>query len=346
MCLKQNFLTDSISPILSHVFNNRFDNAKKIVISSNDILNINNKNGMKESVVVEPKLYSNFVFNNLTIENKRQAQQAITEIELYDIEKQDYAISDVQYDGGFFEEKQKIVLLAYNNGNTKDFIDVCSLNYYTYESGAYRKHFVKKQEINYEEIEPGNVKSLIIESLESFYDFFEDNREYSDLKIVVQNREGEEIEFLSVLVRYDREQQRFVNHPRGSAGHSVEEVPLFNLTTDVNKQSVKCSQMVSYGATNIGFTILVDRTCRLKYKIKIKSGKKEIKDKNSYTLLIRVPAYTQEHGGFFGDFYNFLLAYNQELKSFDYTKDLIYALKSELVFDKYKAAREFGKITI
>ncbi|MCF0157530.1 MAG: DUF3427 domain-containing protein, partial [Veillonella sp.] len=35
-----------------------------------------------------------FVFNNLTIENKRQAQQAITEIELYDIENQDYAISD------------------------------------------------------------------------------------------------------------------------------------------------------------------------------------------------------------------------------------------------------------
>ena len=33
-------------------------------------------------------------------------------------------------------------------------------------------------------------------------------------------------------------------------------------------------------------------------------------------------------------------------KSFDYTKGIIYDRKPELVFDKYKAAREFGKITI
>ena len=83
--------------------------------------------------------------------------------------------------------------------------------------------------------------------------------------------------------------------------------------------------------------------CSLKYDVAIKSGEKTIKGKEKYSLDIRIPVYKQEKGGFYGDFYIFLQAQKIELnQDVDYNKDLIKSLKSDLIYDKYYAARKFA----
>lgn len=334
-------------PLFVHFGKNIFDNSKKIIISGNVISNINNQSGVKEPIVSNLKVCSNFIFNLLTVENKRSVSQAITEIELYDIKKQDYLIQDIQYDGGFYDKNQKFVLLAYNNGNTEALINGNSINYYAHESTLQEGQLIKNLRLEKAAIKPGCVQSLIIDPFVQFYDLFETNDKLQELKVVVVDGEGRELENLFLWLHYDRENKKFANHPRGFAGPPIEDVPLVNLTTDAKKQSVNCVQKISAGANEVGFTILIDRTCQLEYKIKIKSGKKSFKDKNTYSLIIRVPVYVQEQGGFFGDFYQFLLNNNNKLeKPFKYDKDLIASLNKELIFDRYKAARKFARVKI
>ena len=107
------------------------------------------------------------------------------------------------------------------------------------------------------------------------------------------------------------------------------------------------SNFILNSLTNVGFTVLVDKTCQLEYKVKIESGKKIITNNKSYNVMMRVPVYTQENSGFYGDFYEFLLKHNTELdKPISYNKKLISEFDKKLVFDKYKAARKFSKAQI
>lgn len=331
------------SPMIVHCCKNRFDNSKQIMIISNDILNINNKSGMSEPVTMQPKTYSNFILNNLTVDNKRETSQSITEIELYEIKKEPYQIQDIQFDGGFYNNSQKFVLLAYNNGNKKAVTPAYRVKYITFEKGLSKENLIRDQIIEEVLMESGDVKSLAIESFTQFYSEFETNHKLSDLKIVVVDEEGIEQDPLSLYVHYDRNEKKFVNHPRGFAGPPSEVTPLLDLRKDVKKQFVSCSQVLTHGTNNVSFTILVDRTCQLKYKVKLRSGKKVINNNKSYDVIIRVPIYTQEQGSFFGDFYHFLLKYNTELdEPILYDKNLIGSLEKELVFDRYKAARKFS----
>ncbi|MGT2894077.1 hypothetical protein ACVR0A_06530 [Streptococcus downei] len=331
----------------SHVMNNHYDNSKEIVISDNDISNINNKTGMVESVTTNPKIFSNFILNSLTVENKRATSQAITKIELYGIRKKPYKIKDLQYDGGFFEDNQKFVLLTYNNGNEKAATPSYHIKYIAYEKGLSKDHLLKDQVIKKTNVNSGDVKSLAIENFEQFRSEFETNDKLENLNVVITNNKGAQVKNLNLIVRYDRNKKKFVKPQVGSTGPGVGDVPLLNLTSNVKQQSASCSQILKHGANNVGFTVLVDKTCQLEYKVKIESGKKIITNNKSYNVIMRVPVYTQENSGFYGDFYEFLLKHNTELdKPISYNKKLISEFDKKLVFDKYKAARKFSKAQI
>ena len=85
----------------------------------------------------------------------------------------------------------------------------------------------------------------------------------------------------------------------------------------------------------------------MEYNVAIKSGKKKIKSEEKHSLDIRVPVYKQEKGGFYGDFYSLLLELKHALNDdIDYNKDLIKSLKSDLIYDKYYAARKFANAKI
>ncbi|MCW1036245.1 hypothetical protein OJ923_06330 [Streptococcus anginosus] len=341
-------ITVIVGPIIVHRSKNRFDNEKKIEIVGNSISNINNRNGAPEPATSESPIYSNFLLNTLTVENKRSVTQSVTEIELYNIKKEDNNFLDIQYDGGFYDRNQKFVFLAYNNGTKEG-----QLNKYTVKFirlGEEPRKAVYETEIIVEKpliMKPGDIKSLIIYPFDEFVSEFEQNSRLYSLQVTVLDSKGNEIPNLTLVVKYDRSEKRFQNFSRGFAGQGIGEIPLINLIEDTTQKSVTCSQKLTAGANDVNFYILVDRSCSLKYDVAIKSGEKTIKGKEKYSLDIRIPVYKQEKGGFYGDFYIFLQDQKIELnQDVDYNKDLIKSLKSDLIYDKYYAARKFANAKI
>ena len=341
-------ITVIVGPIIVHRSKNRFDNEKKIEIVGNSISNINNRNGAPEPATSESPIYSNFLLNTLTVENKRSVTQSVTEIELYNIKKETNDFSDIQYDGGFYDRNQKFVLLAYNNGTKESFVEQCTVKFIRCEKDTFKEVYETEKVLQESLIlKQGDIRSLIICSFDEFVSEFEQNSKLYLLKVSVFNIKGKEIPNLMLAVAYDSREKRFHIVARGSAGSSMGEVPLINLIEDTTQKSVTCSQKLTAGANDVNFYILVDRSCSLKYDVAIKSGEKTIKGKEKYSLDIRIPVYKQEKGGFYGDFYIFLQDQKIELnQDVDYNKDLIKSLKSDLIYDKYYAARKFANAKI
>ncbi|WP_270742962.1 hypothetical protein [Streptococcus constellatus] len=340
--------TTILGQIIVHILKNRFENEKKINIIGNTISNINNRSGLPEKVTSDPLIYSNFIFNTLSVENKRSVTQVVTEIELYNIKKEDNNFLDIQYDGGFYDRNQKFVFLAYNNGTKEG-----KLNKYTVKFirlGEEPRKAVYETEIIVEKpliMKPGDIKSLIIYPFDEFVSEFEQNSRLYSLQVTVLDSKGNEIPNLTLVVKYDRSEKRFQNFSRGFAGQGIGEIPLINLIEDTTQKSVACSQKLTAGANDVNFSILVDRSCSLEYDVAIKCGKKIIKSKGRYSLDIRIPMYKQEKGGFYGDFYIFLKDLKIELNyDIDYNKESIKTLKSALIYDKYYAARTFAHAKI
>ncbi|RSI08144.1 hypothetical protein [Streptococcus sanguinis] len=337
-----------LGAIIVHSLKNRFDNAKKIAIVGNSILNINNRNGLPEPVISGQQLYSNFVLNTLTVENKRSTTQSVTEIELYNIRKNNNDFQDIQYDGGFYERNQKFALLAYNNGTKESMVDQYIVKFTGLEKDTFKKIYETKKVLqNPLILKSGDIKSLIILPFDEFVSEFEQDSRLASLKVAVFDSKGEELHDLILIVNYNREEKRFYSPDVDGEEVILSEGPLIDLRENVSQNSTTCSQKLMAGANKVCFSVLVDRSCKLKYNVALKCGKKRIEDKQKYSIDIRVPVYKQERGTFYGDFYSFLFEMNHALNDdIDYNKDLINTLKSDLIYDKYYAARTFANANI
>lgn len=330
-----------LGPIIVHVFKNRFNNKKRITIIGSNISNINNRNGMREPTTSGRRLYSNFILNILTVENKRSTTQAVTNIELYKIKKENSDFSDIQYDGGFYEKNQKFVLLVYNNGTKEDLLRKCTVKFTFYEKETYKEIDEVEKHIETTDIlKSGDIKSLLIYSFNEFVAKFEENRNLDIVKISVFDENVHKISHLKLHVFYDRNQKSFYKRSSGRGSSNSGEIPLFDLREDINRQTVGCTQILKQGANDIYFYVLVDRSCNLKYRVAIKCGNKKIKSKEKYSLDVRIPVYVQETGGFDGIFYSLLLKNAPDLMNdIHYNKDLIEYLDKNLIYDKYYAAK-------
>ena len=190
-----------LGPIIVHVFKNRFNNKKRITIIGSNISNINNRNGMNESTTSGQRLYSNFVLNILTVENKRSITQSVTSIELYKIKKENNDFSDIQYDGGFYDSNQKFVLLAYNNGTKGELLQKRTVKFTFCEKETYNEiKEVEKHTENIDVLKSGDIKSLLIYSFDEFVGEFEKNRNLDTLKISVFDENGIKRDFIIVIV--------------------------------------------------------------------------------------------------------------------------------------------------
>ena len=334
-------VTTILGPITVHVLKNRFDNKKRIAIIGSNISNINNRNGIPEQVTSGQRLYSNFVLNNLTVENKRSTTQSVTSIELYKIKKENNDFSDIQYDGGFYDSNQKFVLLAYNNGTKGELLQKRTVKFTFCEKETYNEiKEVEKHTESIDVLKSGDIKSLLIYSFDEFVGEFEKNRNLETLKISVFDENGNKISHLKLYVFYDRNQKRFYKRYSGRGAFNSGDIPLFDLREDINRQSVSCTQSLKQGPNYIKFYVLVDRSCNLTYRLAIKCGNKKIKSKEKYSLDIRIPVYIQERGEFYGIFYSLLLKYAPDLmNNIHYNKDLIEYLDKKLIYDKYYAAK-------
>ena len=59
--------------------------------------------------------YSNLIYNKVTV--KTINPEVISSIALNRIRKETNNLADIRYDGGLYKDKQKYLLIAYNNGN-------------------------------------------------------------------------------------------------------------------------------------------------------------------------------------------------------------------------------------
>lgn len=329
-------------PILFQIIKPMLNSIKYISITDYNILNINSK-GMLQ-LDNKTNIFSNFINHQLTIENKSNMKHAITEIDVHQIIKEETYIPDLQFDGGFYEKFQKYLLMGYNNGNIKSKLASTKLQVFSVEQDTFFENILDELLSEEKSIDSGNVESIFLIDLKKYYSIFESNEKLTDLKIVTMDKNGKEIPGFFTLIRYDRDDKRFKFHPKGSAGPRVEDVPLINITKDVKEATAKTHQILEQGANQISFNILVDRTCILKYKVKVKSGRKVIIDNNNYEVKIRIPKYNQEVGILEGDFYHFIDKNVKELdKHFLYTEKNFKTKNSKLLFDKYQSFNDIYK---
>lgn len=330
-----------ISVILA-IIKMKVNSIKYISITDHNILNIDSKG--KLQYINKTKIFSNLINHQLTVENKGNMKQAITEIIISQIKKVETHIPDIQLDGGFYEKFQKYLLIGYNNGNIESKVETIRLQVCSVEQNTFCENLIDEIFSDDKIIDSGSVESIFLIDLKKYYSIFDNNKKLSDLKIIALDENGNEIQGFFILVRYDRDEKMFKPHPRGLAGPGVEKLPLIDITKDVTKATAKTHQILEQGANQVGFNILVDRTCILKYKIKIKSGHKVIIDNSNYEVKIRIPEYNQEVGMLEGDFYYFIYDNVVELENhFVYSKQNIKTISPKLVFDKYRTVKEIYK---
>lgn len=329
--------TKIIFPFIKDWLKDKYDRRKKISIESEVIYNVNSSNGGFELVNDSTKQYSNLIYNEITV--KSLNKETISSIILKNIKKEPNEISDIRYDGGLYKEQQKHLLIAYNNGNTKGETGDITIKISATKDGVSEDELetIISPSIY---IEPGMVTGRYKIDLLNFKTIFENNKEFSALKIFFMDEKRNTIFKDSFL--YNRETNQFESAVGAGPGPSIQEVPFFNLSNSKKKEEINCSQLIEE-TSNIYFTVFVDDDCKLYYKVVLKSKRKKIKSRKKHCIKIRIPKYKQERTSRYGCFYSLIKNYNPDLSDFEYSWEMVKELQSELVFNKYEAAEKYAK---
>ena len=334
--------TALITPLLVHIAKDKYDFRKKLSIVSEEIFNINGQTGMQEKIDVTNGLYSNYIYNKVTVENKSKRKQPITAISLYDIKKEVADFSDIRYDGGFYPISQKYLLLAYNNGNITGQTDFFRLKIIARKESTLEKSVIDTIEIHSRNIDSGNVISNFIIDIKKYIIVFKNDTSLRDMVLEFIS-ENEKVNLLPIFIGFNRNTNRFENFPRGFTAPPIPNVPFFNLSQDLTTIELPCDQSIE-NSSNIGFTVFVEESCHLSYKLTLKSGKKKIKSSQVYKINIRVPIYKQESSQHFGVFYSIIQEVNPQIQDFRYSSSDIKSFRGDLIFDKFEAAKKYSKV--
>lgn len=337
---KNNVIISALSAIgnivLLPVLKNGYERRKKISIESEVIYNIDGETGGFERVDNLSGLYSNYVYNEITL--KSLNEEVITSIRLTDIKKQLEGFPDIKYDGGFNMGLQKYILIAYNNGDIIGNSEKIYLEITATKSGTLEKERLRNNEIENQYIKPGDVTSKYILDLSDFYDFFNQNIEYSTLLVTFKTSTA--LIFERSLF-FERNIGKFMLRPPVLSAVPIDAIPLFNLSGNSKEVELSCSEDIS-GISRIGFAVYVDKSCVLSYRVVLKSAKKVIESDRIHELHIRIPKYIQECSREGGIFYSFVTRFNPEFKEFSYSIDDIRIRDKDIIFDKEKAAKKYS----
>lgn len=342
-------ITVIIGPIFVNFIKMKIEKSGNIKIIGNQILNINGKTGHPENNIKNVGLFSNLVMNRLSIENSYSSSKRITKIELYDIELKSEGYTDIQYDGGLYLQEQKVVLLAYNNGNSVGNIMNSSIEISILTNDSSRFMSVKVENIADIKLESGEIQTIFIQEMAEFSSIFEEHQNYSALKLTLLDPEKSNDSPIELMMSYDRNQKKFLGPNLGGCAYPPELIPVLRVTEKNNKISATTSVNLPSGASKLDFLILSDTSCLLSYKIKLYSGMKKIKYISENKFKIRVPVYYQEKGRFYGIFYLLVLR-NFKIKSltnnFKIDKKYVESIDKTLLYDRYEAARQFYEVDI
>ncbi|MGQ7426752.1 hypothetical protein [Streptococcus suis] len=342
-------ITVVIGPIFVNFIKIKIEKSGSIKITGNQILNIDGKTGHPKNNIKNVDFFSNLVMNRLSIENSYSSSKRITKIELYDIELKSECYTDIQFDGGLYLQEQKVVLLAYNNGNSVGNIMNSSIEISILTNDSSRFISVKVEDIADIKLESGEIQTIFIQEMAEFSSIFEEHQNYSALKLTLLDPEKSNDSPIELMMFYDRNQKKFLGPNLGGCAYPPELIPVLRVTEKNNKISATTSVDLASGASSLDFLILSDISCLLSYKIKLYSGKKKIKYVSENKLKIRVPVYYQEEGRFYGVFYLLVLK-KIDIKSLTYNfkidKKYVESIDKTLLYDRYEAVRQFYNVDI
>ena len=314
----------------------KYNRRKKITIEGEELFNINGENGELERVDSLNSIYSNYIYNQITL--KSLNQDTITSIQLIDILKKPKRFPEIRYDGGFKSDIQKFILIAYNNGDITGKSEEISLEITAEKSATLEKEILRNDQIQTKYIKPGNVTSKYILDLSDFYDFFNQNIGYSTLLVSFKTSSRS---IFSELLIFNRKASKFMKKPRVLSLAQNQWTPFFNLSGNIKEIELSCTKNISE-TSQIGFAVYVDESCVLSYRVVLKSRNKVIKSDRIHELHIRIPKYQQEHSTQYGIFYSFVNQINPEYQEFTYSIDDVRDRTNNIIFDKESAAKEYS----
>lgn len=322
--------------VIGSVIKDKYGRRKQITIEGEELFNINGENGDLERVDSLNSIYSNYIYNQITL--KSINKDTITSIKLIDILKKPEGVPDIRYDGGFNSGIQKFILIAYNNGDIIGKSEEISLEITAEKSATLEKRILKNDQIQTKYIKPGDVISKHILDLSDFYDFFNQNIEYSTLLV---NFKTSSRSIFSELLRFDRKTSKFWILPPVLSLAPNQWTPFFNLSGNIKEIELPCTKNISE-TSQIGFAVYVDESCLLSYRVVLKSKNKVIKSDRIHEVRIRIPKYKQEHSSKYGIFYYFVNKINPEYQEFTYSIDDVRNRAIDIIFDKEAAAKEYS----
>lgn len=328
-----------VGPFLLHYLKDKYNKRKKITIEAEEIYNVNSFTGVPELVDDSTNQYSNLIYNKVTV--KTVNPEVISSIALNRIRKEPNNLADIRYDGGLYVNKQKYLLIAYNNGNQRGETGDINITVSAIKKGTRDKDILNSFVSTSSTLSPGAVIGQHNIDLLEYKDIFENNEEYISIEIQFEDHKNS---IPKGLGEYNRDTGRFVTRLGAGSGPSIQEVPFFNLSKTTKKEERPCSQHIE-NISDIYFTVFVEESCVLSYIVELKSKSNKIKSKYRHTIKIRIPKYKQEKTCMYGSFYGLINNHNPDLLDFDYSLDTVKDLQKDLVFDKYEAAQKYAKVT-
>ena len=315
-----------IAPLILFWLKEKWKNKKSITVEVEEQFRID-KNGFLEKVNEDTEYYSNPFYHRVTVKSKHA--ETISAIELYDIDIESKEFPEIRFDVGFDEKSQKYILIGINNGDTTIKTEKAVLNINMVERINLRKKIFKQIVIPRMALKSGEVLSIEIINLVDYKKEF-----IQDVNLHGLTIEGEvnNKAVPSMKILYDRENNIFRGPQLGCGVPRVDDSIIFNLRDNQKCIKKKCSYRIK-DVERLGFIIMVEKSCQLKYKVKLYSGSKKIKGHKYNIVDIRIPKYSIGKDNLYGPFYSWILEINPKLEQFKLTFDSISEQKKELIFD-------------
>ena len=318
--------TGMIAPLVVFLFKEFWKNKKKITVEAEEMFRID-KNGMLEKINEDTEYYTNAFYHRVTVKSKNA--ETISAIELYDIDIESKEFSEIRFDIGFDEKLQKYILIGINNGNSTIEIKDAILKINFVERIKFRKILFKQIIIPRMTLKSGEITSIGIINVVDYEKEFIQN---VNLHGLIIEAEVDNKAVPSMPIGYDRDNNIFRGPQLGCGGQRVNDCTIFNLKDNPKGIKKECSYIIK-DVEYLGFIIMVEKSCQLKYKVKLYSGRKKIRSNKDNIVNIRIPKYVIDKDYFCGPFYLWILEINPNLEQFKLTFDSVSEQKKELIFD-------------
>lgn len=329
-----------ISAVVLWPFLYYFKNRKSLSIIDNGIYNIDKKSG--ESLLprgISEGCTSPFL-QRVVIETSREKSFHLTAISLENITYTEYKYSDILYDGGFFNESQRFIIVSLNNGNVLGSTDKILIKFQPLRIGHSDGEYdlVVDEVIQGNNILPGYIQSIYSKKLlddRVIMEFFSKNfDQYDRLKIVLETENAADNPLYSILI-YDSVQKTFTIN-LGAAVPMIK-YPLINLEDKPPTIKRHITSQINKGSNTLDFLIASKEASFLSYNLVLWSGKKKFNAKFKTEVNIKVPHYAVDKTMLYGRIYDYLYSEintNPKLREAKYSVESLSALRKQAHVEK------------